>query len=355
MSYFYRINAILVMLVACIETVSSQCVAEVDTSKILVGAQTDYNIKVTARKGASVVFPAFKSGDNITKGVEIISLKNDTSNVGNDSVMLIRNIRITAWEQGKFTIPTQKVSVDGKVAMTSPITIIVNEVKVDTANVNSIRPPKDVQDNPFSIRDWLPVIILAILLAICVYGSIYLFRRVRQQKPILIGFKPPIVKTPFEVAVNAVRNITVPMDNDVQTIKEYYSELTDILRTYISERFAFNAMEMVSTDIIEKLRDEKECSDNIKELEDVLMTADMAKFAKYTVMSNIMRMHHGQIESFFIRTRKGDLQALETQKKEIMKKQYSTAYKWMQTGAWLLALLSLAMLSYMVYRIYLLV
>ena len=68
-----------------------------------------------------------------------------------------------------------------------------------------------------------------------------------------------------------------------------------------------------------------------------------------------MRMHHGQIESFFISTRKDDLQALETQKKEIMKKQYSTAYKWMQTGAWLLALLSLAMLSYMVYRIYLLV
>ncbi len=33
--------------------------------------------------------------------------------------------------------------------------------------------------------------------------------------------------------------------------KEYYTELTDTLRTYIQDRFGFNAMEMTSSEIIE--------------------------------------------------------------------------------------------------------
>ena len=50
--------------------------------------------------------------------------------------------------------------------------------------------------------------------------------------------------------------------------KAYYTELTDTLRTYIKDRFGFNALEMTSSEIIDKLLEmnDKEAISDLKEL-----------------------------------------------------------------------------------------
>ena len=62
--------------------------------------------------------------------------------------------------------------------------------------------------------------------------------------------------------------------------KTYYTELTDTLRTYIKDRFGFNALEMTSSEIIDKLLEmnDKEAISDLKEL---FQTADLVKFAKH--------------------------------------------------------------------------
>ena len=56
--------------------------------------------------------------------------------------------------------------------------------------------------------------------------------------------------------------------------KLYYTELTEAIRTYIKERFGFNAMEMTSTEIIDRLLEEKD-QRSIDDLKLLFETADL--------------------------------------------------------------------------------
>ena len=67
--------------------------------------------------------------------------------------------------------------------------------------------------------------------------------------------------------------------------KEYYTELTDVLRNYMAERFGFNAMEMTSSEIIDKLQDISD-KESIKDLMFLFQTADLVKFAKHSPLMN---------------------------------------------------------------------
>lgn len=67
--------------------------------------------------------------------------------------------------------------------------------------------------------------------------------------------------------------------------KVYYTELTDVIRTYIKERFGFNAMEMTSSEIIERLTQEQDKA-SIDEMRLLFETADLVKFAKHAPLMN---------------------------------------------------------------------
>ena len=63
--------------------------------------------------------------------------------------------------------------------------------------------------------------------------------------------------------------------------KEFYSKLTDILRTYIFEREGINAMEMTSGEILNEIRKITEVESVYENLKQILSTSDLVKFAKY--------------------------------------------------------------------------
>lgn len=67
--------------------------------------------------------------------------------------------------------------------------------------------------------------------------------------------------------------------------KAYYTELTDVIRTYIKDRFNFNALEMTSAEIIEHLMQVKD-QQSIAELKLLFETADLVKFAKHAPLMN---------------------------------------------------------------------
>ena len=61
--------------------------------------------------------------------------------------------------------------------------------------------------------------------------------------------------------------------------KEYYTQLTDVLREYMYRRFGFNAAEMTTSEIVDELLKIKD-KESIKELKEILEVADLVKFAK---------------------------------------------------------------------------
>ena len=71
-------------------------------------------------------------------------------------------------------------------------------------------------------------------------------------KPIIRKVKVEPKLPPHQLAMQEIERIKNEKVWQKGEPKEYYTELTDALRTYIKDRFGFNALEMTSTEIIDK-------------------------------------------------------------------------------------------------------
>lgn len=258
-----------------------------DSLQLLIGQQTILHLKATARKGARIVLPSFKPQDQIVPGVEVVEQsKGDTMQMGDDRIQVSRDYTLTSFDEKVYVVPALDVKIDGKSYHGNPLALKVLTVPVDTVHPNQFYPAKDVQDNPFEWSEWSFVFWLSLLMIIICGAMIYLRNRLKKNKPIIARIR--IVKRvpAHEKALREINDIKHHHTSASQeTQKEYYTQLTNTLRAYIVSRFGFNAMEMTSGEIIERLRasgDQK----MIDELRMLFSTADLVKFAKYEIPMN---------------------------------------------------------------------
>ena len=177
------------------------------------------------------------------------------------------------------------MKINGKEQQSADLALKVVEVEVDTTQLNKFFPPKDVQDNPFLWSDWSLSFWLSVLLLVLIALCGYLYLRLRDNKPIISHIK--IVKRllPHQKAMKEIEQIKADRMVASENAKEYYTKLTDTLRKYIEERYGFSAMEMTSSEIIERLTAAGD-QQSLDELRQLFTTADLVKFAKYSTMIN---------------------------------------------------------------------
>lgn len=257
-----------------------------DSVGIFIGQQINMTIDVTAPKNATIHFPALKPSHYLVPGVEILEISNgDTTALDNGFVKVSKQYTLTSFDEHLYAIPGQKVQVNGKDYVGNTLALKVVTVDVDTLHPNQFFPPKDVQDNPFSWKEWSPIFWLSVLmLLLCVLGF-YLYLRIYNNKPIITRIR--IIKKipPHQKALTAIDKLKSERMVSSPDQKTYYTELTDTLRQYIEERFGFNAMEMTTTEIIYTLH-KKGDKKMIDELKSLFETADLVKFAKYETLTN---------------------------------------------------------------------
>lgn len=278
----------LISLITCVLCSFAQVSVEtkIDSIQILIGEQTDLTLSVTAKDGARIKFPVFKPSQYITPGVEVLENKDaDTSHLDNGLVKISKRYTLTSFDENLYYLPPMNVTVNGKNYKSRNLALKVITVPVDTLHPEKFFPPKDVQDNPFLWSDWSLTFCLSVLIILIGLTVCYLYVRLKENKPIIT--KVRIIKRvlPHQKALNEIEHIKENRMTASEDQKTYYTLLTDVLRNYIKERFGFNAMEMTSTEIIERLRtegDEKMTS----ELKELFVTADLVKFAKYSTLIN---------------------------------------------------------------------
>lgn len=279
--------------------------ARIDSTQILVGSQTKLTVTVTNGANASIEFPTYKNETEMTPGIEVVRTSGDT--IGND---IHRIYVLTAWDEGKYNVPALDIKVNGKDFKTNSIPLKVNTIKVDTARADSIRPMRDVADNPYSWSEWSPLFWLSILTLVILVVIYYLYVRLRAGKPIIARVRFIHKLLPHEKALQKIEKIKAEhLDKDADQ-KEYYTELTDALRQYLEDRFDIRAKEMTSSEIISKLENEEDQS-KIAELREVFETADLVKFAKYSVEGNINDMYLTSVVKFIDSTKEENAPTVE--------------------------------------------
>ncbi len=252
--------------------------------EMFVGQQVELNICATTPQGVCVEFP--KDG-LMPVGIEFLgSIEKEPETTEDGMVRHSRSYVLTSFEDTLYYLPPLIVKVDGKDYKTNKLALKVLTVDVDTTDFEKYYGPKSVQDNPFmwngewSIPFWFSFIIV-ILISI----TYYLYLRLRYNKPIIAKMR--IVKRilPHQKAMMVIEEIKADKMVMSEDPKEYYTKLTDTLRKYIEERYGFNAMEMTSQEIIDRLMSTDDPK-SLEELKQLFITADLVKFAKYSTLIN---------------------------------------------------------------------
>ena len=325
--------------------------AKIDSLEMVIGQQTDVTVTVTAKEGDQVEFPNFKPLQQIIPGVEIVeSGPMTTSGKSDGSCLFQRNYTLTSFDGKLYYLPPFAVKVNGKEYKSKSLALKVLEIEVDTTNVDKFFGPKDVQDNPFSWQEWSVIFWLSLIMLAMISITYYLYLRLRDNKP--IGAKIRIIKRllPHQKAMKEIEAIKADKMVMSENQKEYYTKLTDTLRKYIEERYGFRAMEMTSSEIIDRLTETQD-SQALDELRLLFNTADLVKFAKYSTLINENDMNLVNAIEFINKTK------VENQVEEIVEKPQMTqeevrSVKTRRTLKIIIVTLAVASAAILIFEIY---
>lgn len=313
-----KVLMIVLLAVAVVRAAAQVSVeARIDSIEMFVGQQVHVTLTAVAKENAKVEFPQFQPLQMITPGVEVLgSQPLDDRGQDNGYVEKAMVYTLTSFDDTLYYLPPMTVKIDGKPYKSKSLALKVLTVEVDTLHADQFFGPKDVQDNPFQWSDWsLPFwlsVVLLVLMALCCY----LWLRLRDNKPIIAHIR--IVKRllPHQKAMKEIEQIKADKMVASENSKEYYTKLTDTLRKYIEERYGFSAMEMTSSEIIERLtatQDQKA----LDELRQLFTTADLVKFAKYSTLINENDMNLVNAVEFINQTKLENVPVEETVKPQL--------------------------------------
>ena len=330
--------------------------AEIDSIQIFVGEQAHVRLTATAKENSKVEFPQFKPTQYITPGVEVLSCQ-EQEQQEQDNGFVSRSMvyTLTSFDDTLYYLPPMTVKIDGKPFKSKSLALKVLTIEVDTTNVEQFFGPKDVQDNPFQWSDWSLPFWLSVLMLVVMAICYYLYLRLRDNKPVITHIR--IVKRllPHQKAMQQIEQIKADKMVTAENSKEYYTRLTDTIRKYIEERYGFNAMEMTSSEIIEKLTSVQDES-ALSELRHLFLTADLVKFAKYSTLINENDMNLVNAIDFINQTKLENVPVEETIKPQLTEEDQRSqkARRVLKTVITALSVISLGIFAYVVYTLYLL-
>lgn len=261
--------------------------ARLDSVQFFVGQQDGLELQVTMPAGKHLQLPDFRKGVEIIPNVEIVEVeKADTLHINDGKQLQVtQRYIITAWDSSFYYLPPLQVKVDTTVYESASLAFKVYTLDVDTLNADTFFPPRGIQDIPFEWVDWRQVVIETIMLLPLVLIIVVLVILIRRGKPIFRLVRRKKKLPPHQVAITEIERIKGQRTWAQEDSKEYYTQLTDALRTYIQDRYGFSAMEMTSTEIIERLTEGGD-DKSLDELREIFRTADLVKFAKWSTQIN---------------------------------------------------------------------
>jgi len=262
--------------------------AQLDTNVIKLGGQTHFRISAEYAKDKPVpiLFPEFK--DSITSHIEIVgqAVTDTSKNENNPTRKITRIYTVTSFDTGYWVIPAIRVFLNNDTAQyleTEPVLLEVKGVAIDPMkDVNDIKKPMSL---PITLKEIL-IIAGIILLIVSIISGVSLYYLFFRKKKIKIKelFQPKPLAA-HEKALGLLDQLRKKKLWEGNQVKLYHSELTDIVRGYIDERFGISSPEQVSDETLAAMKDKLDEATFIK-LRQMLQLADMVKFAKAQPLPN---------------------------------------------------------------------
>ncbi|QCX02424.1 hypothetical protein FGM00_18825 [Aggregatimonas sangjinii] len=275
--------------------------SEVDTTFIKIGEQVTFKVTVEVDSTAQVIFP---DGQTFSPLETVEASDTDTVLRQKERMTLLKTYALTQFDSGAYKLPTQRIEIDGKGYFTDSLMINVATVPVDTLKQQmfDIKPLIQVERTSGSYWKLLLGILGALLL---IAGLFYWF--VFRKKPLSEAEKEALLP-PYDRALMELKRLENSRYLIQDEYKQYYSELTDIVRSYLEEDVHVSALESTTDQLIEKLellKDSGELeldTETIVQFKKILQTADLVKFAKSKPDTLVAEQDRKTIEQIVVKT-----------------------------------------------------
>jgi hypothetical protein len=215
---------------------------------------------------------------------EVLEVQTATPVTTNGRVRTSARYILTAFELGELEIPPIEVSVSGPadaepvVVSSNPVTVTVESVgRDDTGDIRGIKPPLEIPRNWLLLAPW---VLLALALGALGY---WWYRRRRKRAQTVSDLPTPAVprRPPHVVAYEALDRLAAAGLLERGEIKQYFIDVSEIIRTYLDGRYGIDAMEMITPDVLGELERVAIGQGVFERFVTFFERSDLVKFAKF--------------------------------------------------------------------------
>ncbi len=305
-----RALLLLTVVLLSVQAEAQKAVASLDTTSIRIGEQIQLKLDVTLPRAAKVHWPVLT--DSTFAPIEIVALsKVDTIETTRNSYLQYRQVlSITSFDSGYKTIPSIQIEYQlpgdsaRLKAFTDSLVVHVRTIEVDTTK--AIRDIKAPMQAPMTLSELWPFLgglaIIGMIVAAIWY---YLWRR-KLNKPLF-----PVIRKaqlpPWQIALDTLNELESKKLWQNGRVKDYYTEITDVLRQYLENQFNIPALEMISSDIMDSLKGNVLFESSNEKLWQVLELADLVKFAKEMPLPSEHELSLANARYFVLNTKPADI------------------------------------------------
>ncbi len=285
----YLASALAAVAMSIPAVASVKVTASLDSATIMMGRVDTLRLMVDREASVQGVFPLFNKmapGGYVTLFKDTVELGAPLlDTVKQDGGRITERLRVPVqvFDSGFYRLPPF-------VYLTATDSVGSNEVELTVVPVkvgenDAISDYRDITDpSDRSFWDWMPdwlydlwwmwLLLIAAIVAAVYFGSKYR----KTGKFIALPEKPQ--PKPWTVALERLESLKAKnlWENGME--KEYFTQLTDILRDYLFARFGINAMEMTSRQIMQTLANQADVKEKRGYVRKILDVADFVKFAK---------------------------------------------------------------------------
>ena len=258
--------------------------AAIDSTTLFIGDQTDLHLRATCEAGEQVQLPILDK--QLISGVEIADRTIvDTTILSDGRVQYNQYLTLTSFEDSLFYIePLPFVSGEDTVWSESLMLNVVQPFEIDSTDM-AITDIKGIYRAPIWWWGMLRWVLLSIAIAGVGVGGYYLITYLRRRTGNINETMTPIepLRPADEVALEKLDIIREQKIWQTGQIKEYHTQLTDVVREYIARRFDVSSTEQTSDETLRAMRpllnNQKELYEQLRKM---LTLADLVKFAKWS-------------------------------------------------------------------------
>lgn len=255
-----------------------------DSLNYLVGDYINLVYEITHSKETVILFPQLK--DSLKK-LDIVELRPFTQKEEEQRVISTYGFILAGYDSGNATVPALRIfyKLKNDTTVNSVVSDSIN-LTIHTFAIDTLDGAKDIKDPKKIPYNWKLILLylaaLVVLAALVWYLYKYYKKRKETGSPELIK-----IRLPHEIALDELAGLEGKKLWQNGFIKQYHTEITEIIRKYFESRFKFPALELTTSEVIRLMDKNSEAKEVMDLTSDFLSNADMVKFAKYIPMDRI--------------------------------------------------------------------